>query len=225
MEPLMSKGGDMWKLLALELKYSKAAYLFCWGAALGIALVLYLAVNTFSYIMVMGGSVPCIVLFLVWAGAKEDEEKRIRLLTLFPVSVREIAVSQILSFFLFLAGMIIIWSVSSVLSPGVYVPGALLSIACFSGSIITWAFLIWIFSDMKQGFNMAAGIIFIVSAALLIAAIIMVGTRMGVKALYWFSLSPGREKTVYEALSMILLSCILVFIQYNVFIRRRSYLK
>lgn len=214
----------MWKILKAEIRYFKGAYYATWGFAILLASILLLTSVQNAYLITMGGSTIAVVIFCISAGVNSDNEKRNRLFVLLPRQIQQIILTQIITIIILLAGMVIIWFITYVVKPSETLSEATIRITTFCSYIINWAFFFWILGDLTHVGRSYLKVIFIFIMVMLILTIIRIGTFFGVEVISWFVFSDSEPETLFELISMVVLSVILIITEYHIFIRRKSYL-
>jgi len=211
-------------ILKSQIHYYKYYYFSAWGFTLLLAAVLLLTGVEPAYLITMGGSTVMIILFSILMGVNSDKEKQYRMLVLLPRKISDISKTQIMLVLILFAGVVILWFITYCFQPWLRLTDAVIQIIAYGSYLINWIFFFWILGDLTHAGKYYLKIIFVVLVFSYVFAAILIGSYFGVGVIAWFSLSDTHPETLPELTSMVFLSIILIITEYNIFIKRKSYL-
>lgn len=214
----------MLKILKSQIYYYKFYYFAAWGFTLLLATVLLLTGVEPAYLNTIGGSTVIIILSSIMMGVNFDKEKQHRMLILLPCKISEISKTQLMLILLLFAGVMIIWFITFCVQPWLRVNEAIIQIISYSSYLINWIFFFWILGDLKYAGRYYLRIIFLFLVISYLITAIIIGNYFGVRFMDWLTLSDKAPETLPELISMVILSVLLIVTEYNILIKRKSYL-
>ncbi len=214
----------MSEILKSQIHYYKYYYISAWGFTLLLAAVLLLTGVEPAYLITMGGSTVMIILFSILMGVNSDKEKQYRMLVLLPRKISEISKTQIMLVLILFAGVVILWFITYCFQSWLRLTDAVIQIIAYCSYLINWIFFFWILGDLTHAGKYYLKIVFVFLVFSYILAAILIGSYFGVGVIAWFTLSDTHPETLPELISMVFLSIILIITEYNIFIKRKSYL-
>ena len=195
-----------------------------WAFPVVLAVILISAGVEMAYGIVLGVSVIPVIIFAVSLGVNSDQEKRTRVLMLLPRNVKQIGIAQIITFLIFMGGMILILCLISILAPTESFSSALIRILTLFFTLINWIFFFWAYGDLAQKGGRHLRVIYTAAVMLVLALTALVRLEYGVTLLMLPRWSGDAQVLLPELLGTLGLAVGLIITEYNFFIRRKSYL-
>jgi hypothetical protein len=220
----------MWAIIKAELKYYR----------LTLAITFILILNFFltSLLLdsgdVFGFMVYTIVLMMVAMiviGTQEDREKRDRMTTLLPVSIKQVAFGRILFILLFQGSLFALWLIVYLARHLFEDAGAIWSVFSMTAYILSLFLFFIIYHDLKFFENITYRIIFFITLFLLLIFFYIPQLNIGLVTAIQTS-SPNMigilVKILYSEVGRTFWSNLimagLIYTSYDIFIERKSYL-
>lgn len=211
-------------ILKNQIHYYKYYYISAWGFTLLLAAILLFTGVESAYLITMGGSTIIIIFYSILMAVNSDKEKQSRILVLLPRKISEISRVQILQVMMLIAGAMILWFFTYFVQNQTSLQEASIQIFSFCSYLINWIFFFWILGDLTQVGRWYLKIIFLFLVISYILFVIIIGSYFEISFLDWLNFSDEKPETIPELLSNMILSIIFIITEYNIFIKRKSYL-
>ena len=213
---------NMWTILKADIEYSKPTLIVAYS--IGLVIMFFdIVFHIFDIDMLMGITTVTYFISMGIIGANDNKEKRDRFQTGLPNPLQQLGVARLLFVILFKAGMLVLW-IALFLTK--YTEDAhriilnILSVNVFNIIVVT-AFIIY--SDLGYFRTKMYRIVFLVSTSLTFIFLIWLSLQNYVQ--YPLSFGPEIQNSSTEALIYHIICIGLIYFDYTIFLKRRSYLK
>ena len=213
---------NMWSVLKADIGYHRLIIGVAYGIVL-IALLGDIVFNMFDIHVIMGTTSLSFYVGMWIIGVTDDKEKRDRYQTALPITITRQSIVRLLFCILFQGGITILWLILFFFKYTADANSLIWDILSYNALNIIIVMIFVIFSDLGHLGTKAFRFIFLISVVSIFFFLIYLSIIEVVQ--YPLNFGPDTRKSPWEALLYNIVCAGLIYYDYAVFLKRKSYLK